>query len=62
MLGVTSKDHPHSFGLGLVNGQLPIPGVVSERDIPAHPHALGLRRRDLVADAFARDLTLELGE
>src|ERR1019366_5029892 len=28
----------------------------------AHPHALGLRRGDLVANALARDLALELGE
>jgi hypothetical protein len=34
----------------------------SERHIAAHPHALFLRRGDLVANALAGDLALELGE
>ena len=36
--------------------------VVAERQRAAHPHALALGGRDLVADALARDLALELGE
>ena len=35
---------------------------IAERGLPAHPHALLLRRGDLVADLFSRDLALELGE
>src|SRR5712672_704433 len=34
----------------------------AERHIAAHPHALFLRCGDLVADAFTRDLPLELGK
>src|SRR4051812_33580535 len=37
----------------------PIGHAVSEGDA-AHPHALLLRGRDLVADALARDLALQL--
>ena len=33
-----------------------------ERHRAAHPHALLFRRSDLVPDAFAGDLPLELGE
>ena len=61
-LGIAPEDHAHRLGLGLVDDQLAVPDVVAERDVAAHPHALGLRRRDLVADALAGDLALELGE
>ena len=36
--------------------------IIPERHGAAHPHALLLRGRDLVADAFAGHLALELGE
>ena len=35
---------------------------IAERHRAAHPHALLLGGRDLVADALAGDLALELGE
>src|ERR1700693_5274435 len=43
-------------------GELAVPPLVSERRHPAHPHALLLRGGDLVADALAGDLALELRE
>src|SRR2546430_17195369 len=46
----------------LIHDQFAVLDVVTERHVPAHPHALVLRRRDLVADALAGDLSLELGE
>jgi hypothetical protein len=61
-LGVALEDHPDSRRLGFADDQLPFPDVVAERHIAAHPHALLLRRGDLVANALARDLALELGE
>jgi hypothetical protein len=36
--------------------------VIAKRRIAAHPRALGLRCRDLIADAFANHLSLELSE
>jgi hypothetical protein len=58
------REHlPDEVGLGGVYGQRArdqVGGpVVAKRRHPAHPHALGLRCRDLVADALAGDLTLE---
>ena len=52
----------HRRGLRGVDDQLAVDGVVAERRQSPHPHALLLRGRDLVADALARDLALELGE
>ena len=60
--GVALEDHPHRRRLGFVHDQLPFLDVVAQRHVPAHPHALGLRCGDLVANAFAGDLPLELGE
>ena len=48
--------------LCLVDEELAVLGPVAERHDAAHPHALLLRGRDLVADALGRDLPLELGE
>ncbi len=48
--------------LRLVDHQLALGHVVPERWHAAHPHALALAGCDLVADAFARHLTLELRE
>jgi len=56
------EDAPHQGGLGLVDHQQPVANVVAERQRPAHPHPFGLAGGDLVADAFASDLALELGE
>ena len=49
-------------GLCLVDNELPLFDVVAEGGQTAHPHALLLGRRDLVTDALACDLTLELGK
>jgi hypothetical protein len=46
----------------LTDDQFAVLDVVAERHIAAHPHALGLRRGDLVANALAGDLALELGK
>src|SRR5215471_8846721 len=50
------------FGLGLVDEQFPVPGVISQGRIASHPHSLLLRGRDLVPDPLTSDLALELGE
>jgi hypothetical protein len=44
------------------NDQLLVGSGVSERDWAADPYALALRGCDLVTDALANDLPLELGE
>src|SRR5579875_464698 len=49
-------------GLGLVDDELAILDVVAQRNDAPHPQPFPLRCRDLVADALARDLPLELGE
>ena len=46
----------------LVHDQLAVLDVVAERDEAAHPHALLARGGELVADALADDLALELRE
>jgi hypothetical protein len=59
---VSAIDEANSIGLGRVHGQLAILDLVPQRGDPAHPHALALGGCDLVADALAGDLALELGE
>ena len=59
---IASEDRPNRFGLGLVDDEFSVFDVVAERRLAAHPKSLLLRRRDLVADALARNLALELGE
>ena len=59
---ITLEDQADGRRLGLVDDQLPVLDVITKWHIPAHPHALTLRRRDLVADALAGDFPLELGE
>ena len=49
-------------GLGLVDHQLAVLDVVAHRHEAAHPHAALAGGRELVADALADDLALELGE
>ena len=53
---------PDQFGLAFVGHQSAVLDVVAQRWHAAHPHALALAGCDLVADAFAGDLALELGE
>ena len=59
---VVRIDAAHRRGLGLVDDELAVAHVVAERHGAAHPHALALGGGDLVADALAGDLALELGE
>jgi hypothetical protein len=48
--------------LAVDHDQLVVTCPVAERWHAAHPHTLLLRRGDLVADALAGDLALELSE
>ncbi len=59
---ITPEDVPHRLGLGGNDDELAIAHRVAERRHAAHPHPLLLRCRDLVADALAGELALELGE
>ncbi|NKA76334.1 hypothetical protein GO285_05304 [Ralstonia solanacearum] len=52
----------HHRRLHLVDHQLTVEHVIAQWRHAAHPHALALARRDLVADALARHLALELRE
>ena len=52
----------NGLGLLLVYGELAVHGIVSKRRKPSHPHAFFLGGGDLVPDALAGDLPLELGE
>src|SRR2546421_775604 len=61
-LTIESEDTAHGLGLGRVDDERALVGVIAQRHIAAHPHALFLRGGDLVADAFAGDLALELGK
>ena len=54
--------HANGCSLGFVYDQLAVFDLVAERDEAAHPHALLARGGELVADALADDLALELGE
>ena len=45
-----------------IDDELAVLDVIAERRLAAHPHALLLGGCDLVANALAGDLTLELGE
>jgi hypothetical protein len=56
---IAPEDHPDGRRLGLIHDQFAVLDVIAERHVPAHPHALAFRRRDLVADALASDLALE---
>src|SRR6516164_10637669 len=49
-------------GFVVVDDQPAVLDVVTQRRHATHPHALFLRRRNLVADSFTGDLPLELGE
>src|SRR5690349_14994699 len=53
---------PDLVSLDLVNNETSVLQTIAERHAATHPHALGLRGRNLVTDALAGDLALELGE
>ena len=64
-IDIGSEDGAHDLGLRSVDPQDVRTfhrWVVAKRHSAAHPHALGLGGRDLVADALARHLALELRE
>src|SRR5205085_3591002 len=61
-LTLESEDAAYRLGLGRVDAERALVGVIAQRHIAAHPHALFLRGGDLVADAFTGDLALELGK
>ena len=58
----TLEDVANQGGLFPVDHQLALDHVITERWMAPHPHAFLSRCRDLVADALAGHLTLELGE
>ena len=58
----SAKNHSDRFGFRFVDDELLVLDVVAEGRLAAHPQALLLRGGDLVADALARDLALELRE
>src|SRR5437868_5552973 len=58
-LTIESEDAAYRLGLGRVDDERALVGVIAQRHIAAHPHALFLRGSDLVADAFTGDLALE---
>src|SRR5882724_4117966 len=60
--GVAAKNQPNPFGLAFIDDQLPVDRIVAERHVTAHPHAPPFRRGNLVANALAGDLPLELGK
>src|ERR1700720_2759834 len=59
---IAFKDQPDGRRLRLIHDQFAVLDVIAERRVAAHPHALAFRRRDLVADALAGNLALELGK
>ncbi len=61
-LQVTLEDKADGLGLARIDDQLAVGHVIAEGRIAAHPDALLLGGRELVADTLAGDLTLELGE
>src|SRR3990170_2932068 len=61
-LQVQPEDLANQCGLRLVDDESALVRPVADRRRAAHPHALLLGGGDLVADALARDLALELGE
>src|SRR5438270_9133570 len=60
-LTIQREDAADGLGLGRVDNERARVRVIAEGHVAAHPHALLLRRGDLVANAFPGDLALELG-
>ena len=54
------EDQPYDLGFRFVDHQLSIFDFVAHRDVAAHPHAPLARGGELVADALANHLALEL--
>src|SRR5215813_1476610 len=58
--GIAAKDRAHDFRLAVDDDQLAVQHPIPERRHAAHPHPLLFRSSNLVADALADDLALEL--
>src|SRR5712671_4496745 len=61
-LEIAAEDSADPLGLGLIDGDLSILGVIAERRHAADPNSLALRSRNLVPDALGGDLPLELSK
>src|ERR1700736_5980247 len=59
---IAPVDLDNDAGLGVIDNELAVFHVITQWRHAAHPHALFLGGGNLVADAFAGDLPLELGE
>ena len=62
MLKVKPEQCADGLGFRMIDDQFRVDRVIAQGHHAAHPHALLLGRGDLVTDALAGDLTLELGE
>src|SRR5215467_1555465 len=60
--GIAAEDRANGFRLAVDDDELAVLYPIPERRHAAHPHPLLFRRGDLVADALADDLALELRE
>ena len=61
-LEIAAEDAPDAVGLGFIDGDLAVLGVVAQWRHAADPQALALGGGDLVPDAFGGDLAFELGK
>jgi hypothetical protein len=61
-LTIEGEDIAYGLGLDRVDDQRALARIIAERHVAPHPHTLLLRGGDLVADALAGDLPLELRE
>src|ERR1700730_4914136 len=60
--GIAAENQPNGIGLAVDHDELVVLHSIPERRHATHPHPLLLRGGDLVADALADDLALELRE
>src|SRR6266481_4236799 len=56
------EDRSDELCVLLVHNQLAVPDLIAKRRPAAHPHPLPAGSRKLVADAFADNLSFELGK
>src|SRR5215475_12770262 len=60
--GIAAEDRAHNLRVAVDDDELAVLRPITERRHPAHPHPLLFRSGDLVADALADELALELRE
>src|SRR6202035_781607 len=60
--GIAAENQANGIRLAIDHDELVVPHSIPERRYAAHPHPLLFRGGDLVADALADDLALELRE